>query len=184
MKTNEHKPIPSDIAEYLEYNPKTGLIVCKKVWATSRYNSVKHGDTWGSSRQTKGYLSGEFRGHRYLTHRVIWFLQTGEDPGDKTPDHINGDRADNRWTNLRLADGSRQQRNKGQLGFYWNKERRRFMAKIRIATGKQIYLGYFDCPLLARIAYHSKFTELFPDEDLPFVPRNEIKGNPLILLQT
>lgn len=35
----------------------------------------------------------------FMLHRLIWKLQTGEDPG--AIDHINGSRADNRWENLR-----------------------------------------------------------------------------------
>lgn len=35
--------------------------------------------------------------------RLAWFVQTGKWP-EKEVIHINGDKADDRWVNLRLAD--------------------------------------------------------------------------------
>ena len=54
-----------------------------------------------------GYLEVGIQGVSYRIHRVIWAIATGEwPPEDKDIDHVNGDRADNRWQNLRLATRS------------------------------------------------------------------------------
>ncbi len=47
----------------------------------------------------RGYLQGRIFGRLYYAHRIIWRMETGDIPNDI--DHINGDRADNRWKNLR-----------------------------------------------------------------------------------
>lgn len=46
-----------------------------------------------------GYKHGAIHGVHYCSHRVIWKMVTGEDPMDV--DHIDGDRQNNRWSNLR-----------------------------------------------------------------------------------
>ena len=38
-----------------------------------------------------------------LLHRVVWMWMTGEDPGDLYLDHIDRDRGNNRWWNLRVG---------------------------------------------------------------------------------
>ena len=47
----------------------------------------------------------------FSSHRIIWKLVTGNDPKDMI-DHINCIRNDNRWSNLREADNSKNQCNK------------------------------------------------------------------------
>lgn len=57
---------------------------------------------------------------------------------DKTIDHINGDRSDNRWDNLRLATQSQQAQNgairstnrSGIPGVFWDASRKRWTAAI------------------------------------------------------
>jgi hypothetical protein len=74
---------------------------------------------------------------------------TGEDPGDMTIDHLNRNPFDNRWSNLRLADGSlqiRNQKNRGRSqyrGVYFNLRKRKWQASAWI-DGKRKFLGLFD----------------------------------------
>ena len=75
-------------------------------------------------------------------------------------DHVNGDRADNRWCNLREATQSQNQANtsmradniSGYKGVCWHKGHRKWTAKIQV-SGERRYLGYFDTPERAFIAY-------------------------------
>ena len=75
-------------------------------------------------------------GKGYLLHRVIWLIETGEWP--KQIDHINGDPADNRWTNLRNVENTRNMRNKamfknntsGIMGVCWGKKGKRWYSTI------------------------------------------------------
>jgi len=58
----------------------------------------------------RGYKQGRIGGHLHYAHRVIWRMQTGEVADDV--DHINGDRGDNRWANLRNVTRQENMRNR------------------------------------------------------------------------
>ena len=74
----------------------------------------------------------------------------GSYPPDQI-DHINGDRADNRWTNLRHANNTENSRNtkiacnnsSGVTGVCFNKREQKWRAAIG-NNGKVISLGDFD----------------------------------------
>ena len=66
-------------------------------------------------------------------------------------DHIDGDRTNNHFTNLRPASSSQQSWNtkmkksntSRHKGVYWNKKANKWMARITY-KGKRFYLGCFD----------------------------------------
>jgi hypothetical protein len=169
---SNHKPIPVDIGEYLSYNSNTGALTLIQRVNSHGPNYV--GREWGNI-DSQGYRVGKFRGINYKAHRVIWFLQTKEDPGELSPDHLDGNRSNNAWSNLRLTDQSGQLRNLGLLGYHWNKQRSCFVVMIK-ANKASKYLGSEDCPLLARLKYVDAVREFFPEISL--MPRCDIKGNP------
>lgn len=96
-----------------------------------------------------------FKNKTFLAHRVIWMLKTGEWP-TLTVDHINLDRADNRWLNLRLATHAqncanqtvRRTNRSGLKGAYWHKAANAWVACFR---GK--YLGLYATKEAAHAAY-------------------------------
>jgi hypothetical protein len=138
----------------LTYDPASGLF-CWRVSSTR----VKAGDIAGTP-DWKGYIRIRIGATKYQAHRLAWLFMTGDDPGALTIDHINGDKGDNRFDNLRLATNSENQRNKGRYackssgfkGVYWHKTKGRFYAAIR-ADGRLHHLGYFDSEDDARKAY-------------------------------
>ena len=128
----------------LEYHPDTGHLV----W---RADGWKHKalDRAGGLGHSAGYRSFQIDKTKYLEHRLIYFYVTGEWPN--VIDHINGDRTDNRWCNLRNVSHTINMQNikkaqsnskTGVLGVYWVEEKKRFIARIH-AHGKIWNVGRF-----------------------------------------
>jgi hypothetical protein len=71
----------------------------------------------GAKGSIAGYCSKDgyhrilFKRKNYLSHRLAWFYMTGEWPKEFI-DHINRNKIDNRWCNLREATASQNNRNK------------------------------------------------------------------------
>lgn len=105
--TQEH------MKEYLRYCPKTGIFIWIK---KSGNNTVLNGRA--GSIDTKGYLKIMLLGRRYLCHRLAFLYMTGDFP-ESHIDHINHDRSDNRWENLRQV--SNGENNKNQSCYKNNK---------------------------------------------------------------
>ena len=110
----------------------------------------------------RGYVfRTEYRGdlcRRYHSlHRQIMGLTHGD---KRCVDHINGDRLDNRRSNLRVCTYQENQRNVGRVsrnksgfkGVCWYSRERKWVAKIT-ADKRTRVLGYFDDPELAREVY-------------------------------
>jgi phage terminase large subunit-like protein len=148
------KSIPEEIREYIDYNPETGILTAK----VSR-KTAKAGEPVGNLNKL-GYWVLKFNGTQYLQHRVAWYLHYGKDP-EMDIDHMNGDRTDNRITNLRLATRQTNNQNVKALGVSFEKSRQKWVAQI-VKDYKVIKLGRFDCPLLAGLAYQDAKKQLHP----------------------
>lgn len=117
--------------------------------------------SWGKPGAHRKAHKGEegYRSNRdcdtILMHRVIM-----KAPKGVQVDHINGDRLDNRRSNLRLANQQqnsanmrRRANNKvGVKGVVWDKARRKWAAFIKV-NYKSIGLGRFDTKAEAANAY-------------------------------
>ena len=112
------------------------------------------GTTAGNCYREVG-LDGEV----YRVHRIVWKLTTGGEPPE-TIDHIDGDRSNNSWINLRAATSSQQQWNKrlyrnntsGKSGVILHQGK--WMAQINHNRVHQ-YLGMFDTIEQASQAYNA-----------------------------
>lgn len=118
-------PSISDLCKLIDIDPETG----EMTWAerpvswfspAGRVSAQGRANMWNGHNAGKpcfntlradGYLRGSFRGKEILTHRLIWAMHYGAWP-EMDIDHINGDRADNRLQNLRLASRGQNSRNK------------------------------------------------------------------------
>ena len=95
--------------ELLQYNPDTGDLRWKVHLWPQRVGVIA---TWISKR---GYHCLKIRGKKYLAHRIIWGLHTGEDlPQGMVIDHINHNPGDNRICNLRCVTQSENAHNTTQ----------------------------------------------------------------------
>lgn len=119
----------------------------------SRGNSPE-GAVVGKLR-SDGYRRVWVDGVHALIHRVVWKMHTGEEP-PKYLDHIDGDRANNRFSNLREADHSKNMWNQecrssntsGFVGIKWydyksSRQRACWNASLGVG-GKNKNIGYFD----------------------------------------
>lgn len=99
-----------------------------------------------------GYLYVCVGGGQYPAHRISYALQSGEIPStNEFVDHINGNKTDNRLSNLRLVSHNVNMKNQkrrntntsGYTGVRWIKGTNKWRVKI-VVDYKDIHLGYFD----------------------------------------
>lgn len=108
-----------------------------------------------------GYVVMRYEGKVVYGHRLAWFLTHGEWPS--LLDHVNGDRADNRMTNLRLATRSLNARNRVTKvrGAHFHKPSGCWKSAIQV-DGRSVHLGYYpnadhatEAYLLAKELFHN-----------------------------
>ena len=132
------------LRELVTYDATSGQFF----WRVDRARLAKAGAKLGFAA-SGGYRCASVGGRVYSLHRLAWLYVYGELPG-KQIDHINGDRADNRIANLRLATPRQQCGNRkvrsdnssGHAGVSFRDDIRKWAARITV-HGKQKHLGYF-----------------------------------------
>ena len=125
------------------------------VWACNK-GAVKAGTVAGTTHHL-GYRQVKVDGGLYRVHRLIWQLVTGDDPGKLSVDHIDGDKLNNSFKNLRLANAFQQQMNKPNTKGVYKLNRVR---KDRwVACFRHVQLGIFDTEKEARSAYLKAYRE-------------------------
>jgi len=152
--THEH------LLSVLRFKPDTG----KFYWKVKVRSNIRPGDEAGASGQ-HGYSRIMIGGRDYYVHRLAWFYMTGHWPDQV--DHINLDRRDNRWCNLREATrdqnnvnkGARRSSTTGLKGVLPRRSKGCFEARIKI-NGKFKYLGSFKTPEEANAAYAEAAREI------------------------
>lgn len=133
-----------DWNDILDYN---GLNL---IWRESPANRCAAGSIAGSLTKV-GYIDVEYKGRRYLAHRIIWEMHNGEIPEKIQIDHIDGNKSNNKLSNLRLATPQQNQRNRGAYanntsgfkGVCWDKGNSKWRASYRL-NHKTIYIGTYD----------------------------------------
>jgi len=142
------------LEKVLRYEPDTGRFF----WLVDRPRKTKAGDEAGSL--VNGYIKIGYKYKRYQAHRIAWFLHTGQDPHPMEVDHVNNDKTDNRFSNLRLATRAENLRNRLKKenltskykGVYWCKKQKKWRAQIT-TNKKVIKLGSFADEFEAHMAY-------------------------------
>lgn len=137
-------------AKLYTYDPLTGYIARKK-----------SGMVIGFKNNPSKYVSTALGGRTIYAHRLAWWYMTGNLPKNEI-DHINGNRNDNRFSNLR--ESTRRENNlnlsihrNGRLpGASWEEERKRYRPRIRI-DGKYHRLGNYKTAEESNAAYMKAF---------------------------
>lgn len=158
------------LAQIVSYDPLTGVFKWKRrPEARPEWNTRYAGKVIDCPAKS-GYMMLGYR-HcgvkaNYLLHRAAIAIMTGNWPTGEV-DHINGDRHDNRISNLRVVCSQQNRMNtckvKSPVGFkgvFMHPDTGRFRATIR-KDGKNHYLGYFSTAVEAAKAYDSAALSMF-----------------------
>jgi len=145
------------LKDVLDYNKNTGIFI-RKIASSNR---CKVGDIVGSLN-TDGYLTVHIDGKSYSLHRLAFLYMTGFFP-ENNVDHINRNRADNTWENLRSASYIENNHNRCDntelVGVRFEKRRNKWAATTSQIDGvKQRRLGtfkYFIQAMSARFEWES-----------------------------
>lgn len=153
---------PELCRQLLRYEPETGKLVWLPrepyLFSSGRYGREHQANAWNAKHAGRradvkmndaGYRLTSLFKRDFRSHRLIFMMHTGACDFIEI-DHINGDRADNRLSNLREVSKSENARNvgvrtnntSGVCGVYWNKAVNKWQAYIK-TNGKAKYLGIF-----------------------------------------
>ena len=133
-----------DITGVIKYDPLSG--------AAYRIKPRRNSLAFGCLDASTGYIKCHLKGKPYYLHRLIFLYMTGILPGESEQvDHIDHDKKNNRWENLRIVTNAENGQNKkmlarntsGIMGVCWSKERMKWQAAIKV-NGKRKFLGRFD----------------------------------------
>ena len=138
----------------LRYEPETGNLI----WLKAFRHSQLVGTVAGCIDQD-GYVTVKIDKRQCKAHRICWALHHGYWPADQV-DHIDGDRSNNRASNLRMADQFQNNQNQskrghgvsGLRGAAFCRKEGRYRSSIK-CRGVTTFLGSFDTAEEAHAAY-------------------------------
>lgn len=141
--TTKDLPSLGRLHQLFTLDPERGLLI----WRERNRNLT--GRVAGGVDPGHGYRRVRIDGQFYQAHRVVLAMASGRWPEGEV-DHINGNRDDNRPSNLREVARAENLRNKaryrsnrsGRTGVHWHRQHRKWCAAICVG-GKARTLGVF-----------------------------------------
>ena len=178
---------PSVLQALLRYESETG----KLFWLPrplSMFANERCGKAWNTRFagkeavcciHTHGYKFGSVLGDSVFAHRVIWAIKTGAWPTGEI-DHIDGQKDNNVFSNLRIATRTENLRNTRSrststsqyLGVCWDTRNRKWLAQI-VVCKKTKSLGRFRSEIDAAKAYDAAAVKYFGEFANPNFPLKE-----------
>jgi len=164
-KESEELVSQSYLKSLISYNPDTGVFT----WIKSGIGISK--DLISGYIENNGYRRIKINGKKYLGNRLAWLYMTGEWPS-RFIDHINGEKDDDRFCNLREATQSQNCMNRkttskntsGTTGVSWSKNDKKWVSYINV-NRKRKTLGLFkdkeraiQVRKFAEFIYHREFS--------------------------
>lgn len=154
----------NELKELLHYCQDTGILT----WIRTISARARAGQIAGW-QDSDGYKKIGIKGLKYKSHRLAWLFMTGRWPLGQI-DHIDRNKANNKWVNLREATASQNQMNKdkcknnnsGFKGVKLTKATGKWQATVQV-NYKSIYLGTFETAELASKAYDKSANGLHND---------------------
>jgi AP2 domain len=163
----KHSKLPDELHVYLEVNADSpsGLI-----WIQKPFRSQIEVGGFAGTKHRTGYWQVSFKRSLYLAHRIVYFLSTGEDPGEFFIDHI-----ENKNNNLaiRLCSKNQNKANAKKQSTYaakptssrfkgvcYRQKENKWHAYITDNKIKK-HLGFFDSEIAAAMAYNSAALQIF-----------------------
>ena len=151
----------------LAYDPDTGHL-SNLVRRNTRAAPGAH----AGSLTTDGYIAIAIEGKKYQAHRLIWLYMTGAWP-DEEIDHINRNRADNKWCNLRQASrlenswntNGHSKSKSGLKGVAYVARSGRWQVQMRV-RGQTHYIGIYDSVETAAAARADAERRLYASSDI------------------
>ena len=143
------------LKELFDYDEITGIVV----WKKSRSPRIKVGSSVKYINKF-GYVQVRIEGKLWMLHRLIWLMQTGTFPKGEI-DHIDGNRSNNAWSNLRDVSKSQNMQNRraadrdsktGVLGVTFDKQRGKYRAQLTM-NGEKVLNKIFTTVEEASNAY-------------------------------
>lgn len=155
----KHLPSQAQLLQYFHYDVAAGKIFWLPRGDDARSFNGKLAWKEAGTVLSCGYRVIKLNGTPYYAHRIVWKIITGNDVIDCI-DHIDGDRLNNKFENLREATPSQNAWNarlrsnsySGFKGASFNKKLGKWVSRIRV-DGKEKYLGLFESAEQAHAAF-------------------------------
>jgi hypothetical protein len=146
-----------ELKEMLRYDPETGFFW----WTHQIGNNSRTMDRPAGHTVLRNEKILKIKGKNVRLHRLAWLYMTGEVPKDQI-DHIDGDRSNNKWNNLRECSNLENSQNRRVrctsttkligVSYDKNAKGKKYRAAITV-NGKWNFLGQFATAEEAHAAY-------------------------------
>jgi len=138
------------VRDHYNYDPVTGIVTYRKNRKFVLIGSEVGTRASAGMNGNNQYIRTKCKGKVYRLHNIIFLYVEGRLPEGQI-DHIDGDKLNNRWDNLREVTQSENSRNRpysqigisGVPGVSWNSAREEWKVSVN-GNGRRIHLGYFD----------------------------------------
>ena len=152
-----------DLSDIFTYDPETGIVRHNPDRPADTFKTGKGFNFWVAkySNKPSGYMMGTgylmtcftLRGMEYkeLNHRLALYLSGVIVPNGMCVDHVDGDRLNNKLSNLRVVTVQNNIRNSrlssnstsSVMGLCWHKRAKKWQVSIMVDR-KSIYLGLYE----------------------------------------